>query len=309
MYKQLSRRSAFTLIELLVVIAIIAILAAILFPVFAQAKEAAKQSATLSNGKQLGIGFNIYAADYDDNFPSAYAYVTGATERYWWSFPASFPAGSADPASLYLEGEDSVQWANAIHPYIKNHDIYQTNGGKLLQGPAQNPDATKPRQKMTGYHFNGLLHHYSFTAIQSPSTTPILWQPYGKLNNNGFARANPRLTCNAFGPCRFNADASPQAGSTGGQTGSQMGYWNSTEPVWTFKQGQNMVNSDSSAKFINIGRGLPASAAGSQTARHPYIQLTATGQFDPAQGSNSAVCASNATAVRYHCAFRPDYDR
>jgi prepilin-type N-terminal cleavage/methylation domain-containing protein len=66
-----SRKRAFTLIELLVVIAIIAILAAILFPVFAQAKSAAKDSVALSNAKQLGLACLMYSADYDDVFPLA----------------------------------------------------------------------------------------------------------------------------------------------------------------------------------------------------------------------------------------------
>src|ERR1041384_4257184 len=60
---------AFTLIELLVVIAIIAILAAILFPVFAQAKAAAKKTSALSNAKQTGLGIIMYTADYDDYYP------------------------------------------------------------------------------------------------------------------------------------------------------------------------------------------------------------------------------------------------
>src|SRR5687768_4984553 len=65
----LPRKRGFTLIELLVVIAIIAILAAILFPVFAQAREKARQTACLSNCKQMGTGAMLYAQDYDEIMP------------------------------------------------------------------------------------------------------------------------------------------------------------------------------------------------------------------------------------------------
>src|ERR1051326_6937621 len=63
------KQRAFTLIELLVVIAIIAILAAILFPVFAQARESARTSSCLSNEKQIGLSIHMYAQDYDEAFP------------------------------------------------------------------------------------------------------------------------------------------------------------------------------------------------------------------------------------------------
>src|SRR5438094_9941222 len=69
-------KRGFTLIELLVVIAIIAILAAILFPVFAQAREAARKTTCLSNEKQIGMGVLMYIQDYDEQFPNA-----GAC---WW---------------------------------------------------------------------------------------------------------------------------------------------------------------------------------------------------------------------------------
>src|SRR4030088_2532951 len=72
------RKRAFTLIELLGVIAIIAILAAILFPVFAQAREKARQTTCQSNLKQIGIAISMYVQDYDEEFPN-----TG--EQYLWT--------------------------------------------------------------------------------------------------------------------------------------------------------------------------------------------------------------------------------
>lgn len=84
------RNKAFTLIELLVVIAIIAILAAILFPVFAQAKEAAKKTACLSNTKQANNAFQLYLQDYDDTCPSIAQYD-------WWQ---------------------------VVYPYVKNYNVF-----------------------------------------------------------------------------------------------------------------------------------------------------------------------------------------
>ena len=72
-------RAGFTLIELLVVIAIIAILAAILFPVFAQARDKARQSSCLSNEKQMALGILAYTQDYDEIFPLSSSEVPGMT--------------------------------------------------------------------------------------------------------------------------------------------------------------------------------------------------------------------------------------
>ena len=88
-------RRAFTLIELLVVIAIVAILAAILFPVFAQAKAAAKRTACASNEKQLLLGFQMYSGDYDDVFTPA-----------------------------YLQNPN-VLWNQTILSYLKNQDVFR----------------------------------------------------------------------------------------------------------------------------------------------------------------------------------------
>ena len=99
-------KRAFTLIELLVVIAIIAILAAILFPVFAQAKLAAKKTADLSNIKQTSLGITMYLSDSDDTYPLS----------YFWDVTFTAPYGS----SYYWSSKNCVQ------PYIKNLDIYKS---------------------------------------------------------------------------------------------------------------------------------------------------------------------------------------
>jgi prepilin-type N-terminal cleavage/methylation domain-containing protein/prepilin-type processing-associated H-X9-DG protein len=90
------QRRAFTLIELLVVIAIIAILAAILFPVFAQAREKARQTACLSNLKQISTALIMYQSDYDSQYP---------------------------PSQLGT-GANLVSWPTMIQPYIKNQDVF-----------------------------------------------------------------------------------------------------------------------------------------------------------------------------------------
>jgi prepilin-type N-terminal cleavage/methylation domain-containing protein len=112
---------AFTLIELLVVIAIIAILAAILFPVFAQAKLAAKKTSALSNVKQTTLGVIMYTGDYDDMYPMG----SGAC---WW-----YPTDGG--------------WSLDTRPYIKNLEILRT------------PDDSKSKSGWQGWlttHENGI---------------------------------------------------------------------------------------------------------------------------------------------------------
>ena len=103
-------RRGFTLIELLVVIAIIAILAAILFPVFAQAREAARKTSCLSNTKQLGLGAMMYVQDYDEMYPCNS-----------WDTPY---IPTADNDSRSLTYPSAVQWPWRIMPYLKNKQIF-----------------------------------------------------------------------------------------------------------------------------------------------------------------------------------------
>lgn len=102
----MDRRRGFTLIELLVVIAIIAILAAILFPVFARAREKARQTSCLSNTKQLSLASQMYIQDYDEMLPLVMFLTDGAVE---------YPNGTTNAWGL---------WPAVIHPYINNIDVF-----------------------------------------------------------------------------------------------------------------------------------------------------------------------------------------
>ena len=112
------RFPAFTLVELLVVIAIIAILAAILFPVFARARESARRSACLSNFKQIGLGMMQYTQDYDETLP-----------RF------SFGNGYNGFAGYGAAGGDGARWADMIAPYTKSTQIFDCPSGTKTVAP------------------------------------------------------------------------------------------------------------------------------------------------------------------------------
>jgi len=204
-------RRAFTLIELLVVIAIIAILAAILFPVFAQAKVAAKGAASLSNLKQHMASWVMYAGDYDDT---------------------AVPMANQTPGPLLFNGLQYSPWGQLLSPYRKNVDI--TQDPLVAPNEMENGIPTNllwPYRPQYGYAFSVWSPHtrivqdggfeptnltkaanpadtVAFTARKNRKTLDwtwtgtIIWHaqtvapPYcGGTQSNAFTNVNPQSYC------------------------------------------------------------------------------------------------------------------
>ncbi len=139
------KRSAFTLIELLVVIAIIAILAAILFPVFAQAREKARQITCVSNVKEIGLALLMYAQDYDERI-------------------MSFPDNNAGGGGPDSNPADFQCWYDYIQPYMKSLQILRCPS---YSGPFPEPD---------GWGVSGRYMHSTYAL-----NTHISWDMGGML--------------------------------------------------------------------------------------------------------------------------------
>lgn len=274
------KKQAFTLIELLVVIAIIAILAAILFPVFAQAKLAAKKTQGLSNLKNLGTAANIYLADYDDVLPQGTVYVPSInsnTSNRFVPTPASLaPPLTSDPDRINAANAFVF---NAMQPYTKNLQILQDptaqrfDGGtfSMLGGvkpPLDAPDYT--------YTYNGLLNAYSATAVTAVSSTIMFWPGQGKRSLIGGTYASPWLNCNNLAaPCVYVPPSSTCSVSNNGQSSSYTR--GSTGVSWDmYGKTSAYVYTDSHAKVkrVNVGGTGDADPRTDPFARYDSIRPT-----------------------------------
>ena len=143
----MKKQDGFTLIELLVVIAIIAILAAILFPVFAQAREKARAASCLSNVRQMGLAAVMYANDYDETYPGMWQWSPGAIYAH---APYLYPPGMTP---------DEAKAKCQTCPYVKSPDVY----------------GCPSRQNLYG----GLLMSYGYTY-------PTMWGDYPPIPGSAF---------------------------------------------------------------------------------------------------------------------------
>ncbi|MBQ7256645.1 MAG: DUF1559 domain-containing protein [Abditibacteriota bacterium] len=160
-------KRGFTLIELLVVIAIIAILAAILFPVFAQAREKARAASCLSNVKQLGTALQLYIDDYDETLPVGYdpARPTTNLSADYNNYPAKcFPYMFAQGLQAEIH---YWTWMDSIFPYVKNVKLYTCPSSGNI--------------KINNVYTCGYGFNYKFTEYLPTGAPQVI--AYGSLNN------------------------------------------------------------------------------------------------------------------------------
>lgn len=260
-------KKAFTLIELLVVIAIIAILAAILFPVFAQAKMAAKKTASLSNVKQLGTAVNIYAGDYDDVLPRSVGMYGG---QYMWTYWHDVPADWRSNNAEWVEFMNGTP-VNSVQQYLKNVQMLEAPGVRKDTSLGGTPVNGKSAASV-GYAYNGLLSSYSATGIASVSTTPLFSQIQGN-NRVGYGFALPALWCDdGAAPCQY-VPASPTCGTA--LNGEVSVLFTDMGSQWLYGRSQTWTNADSSARVHRMGMNVNGRT---DFRNDPYTQYNSNGE-------------------------------
>ncbi|MEZ5162144.1 MAG: prepilin-type N-terminal cleavage/methylation domain-containing protein [Fimbriimonadaceae bacterium] len=267
------RKRAFTLIELLVVIAIIAILAAILFPVFAQAKAAAKKTQGISNTKQLGTSFAIYMTDYDDKHPlaSGMSSSSGAWGMSGWH---DVPKDWDPTVPQWYVDRSSTFWANGIFPYVKNKDIFNDPNAKVSDWAGV---TLTGREVTMSYTFNGLLHAYDGSAVNRPAELMMLSQSFGEFARRGSAFSNPfLLSCGTDASCRYQPQSATCAGSPGAWSWLiQLDFLAAPGAYkqWTHTNGIVATFADTHAKWRKLGGAVDQPT---DYTRDPFTEYTDT---------------------------------
>ncbi len=224
-------RRAFTLIELLVVIAIIAILAAILFPVFAAAKESAKATAGLAQMRQLSLSVMIYTTDHDETFVPSTNYAT----------PQS------DPTRI---------WTAAVYPYVKNRQIFVAPGAN---GSEYATDWSTRQRQSVGYNDTA-----AFSFPTGPTAATVVCQDFAlTLGCSAFTSA--ATTSQMQEPAQTGMFANTPHGTGGKYRGFVFGADNGT----TYRPGYTSYTDLSQAVPLASGEDLVAKLGGAPTNLGP----------------------------------------
>ncbi len=166
-------QKGFTLIELLVVIAIISILAAILLPVFARAREKARQIVCISNMKQISMGILLYTDDYDGSFP-LHQFPTGNSEF------ASLPPLPSQPWN-------AGNWIWTTQPYIRSWSVFTCPSATPVTGYGN----ANPPLFYTNYTMNGYLQMQKESVVVRPANTFLLVEGLGDHALDGYGACFP----------------------------------------------------------------------------------------------------------------------
>jgi prepilin-type N-terminal cleavage/methylation domain-containing protein len=292
MYRHTKR--GFTLIELLVVIAIIAILAAILFPVFAQAREKARQTSCVSNNKQMATATLMYSQDYDEVFPFSY----GTYQGVWLTQASGTPYVGDTPPGWRTANADWVggmgqYWGNSVQPYTKSYGTLQCPSAAIASGLTGTQAAGQPAPVKTSLAYNGLLHSYNLAGINSPATVPMISEGNGRGYFNGYQSGNPFLRCGPNNlPCTYIPAVSGCAASVNGQRSGWFGF---IGPASVHGEGQSYAYTDGHVKFRKLSVKVVAPGVTHWDAE-PFAQYNAT-QYP----------VSSYTDGCHIWFFRPDY--
>jgi prepilin-type N-terminal cleavage/methylation domain-containing protein/prepilin-type processing-associated H-X9-DG protein len=225
-----NRKTAFTLIELLVVIAVIAILAALLFPVFARAREKARQASCLSNLKQIGAGVMMYLQDWDETLP----FVLDASANCLFDVTNVGDIGKGPLVPNATGQEARFQLVTVVAPYVKSQNVWYC--------PSFGPDSIWQAQVRLGGWKRGMTMRdqgtsYAYTWVSWPFPCPARW-PSVLTFMGGKSEAILRE------PSRWPVVSEEPAGI--GFTGSVIDLPSSVVP---HSSGMNVAYADGHAKF------------------------------------------------------------
>lgn len=290
-------RRAFTLIELLVVIAIIAILAGILFPVFVQAKEAARKVTGINNVKQVALATIGYTVDWDDTYPIMQRVQPNGVVRYYESI--GMPAGW--DFNGQFRDMDSVAWVNSVQPYLKNYTVMTLNGQNVWSyKDSRYSNAVQPFFNGS-ISLNGVLASYPATGVASPSKLTLVWFGNMKEEIRGYVYTNPLLICSRM-PCTFKG-----ANTFGDRSDYTYGYLRGDMPQnetgWIVGRGMPFVACDGHVKFVPLNPGGAETKPG-ETVRsydHPAMAFGKDGML-----KSFHTCKDTPTSHAYLSFFRPD---